>query len=99
MEVQSLGQEDPWRRIWQPAPVCLPGESHGQRRLAGYSPWGHKESDVPERLSTPPAVRLNRDPAAGRPLLSERVHFPELTIRSVRLCRMRCPGYLLLSNK
>ena len=40
--VQSLGQEDPWRRAWQSAPVVLPGESHGQRSLAGYSPQGHK---------------------------------------------------------
>ena len=29
----------PWRRAWQPAPVFLPGESHGQRNVAGYSPW------------------------------------------------------------
>ena len=35
----------PWRRVWQPTPVFLPGESHGQRSLAGYSPWDHKESD------------------------------------------------------
>ena len=34
----------PWRRAWQPTPVFLPGESHGQRKLAGYSPWGRKES-------------------------------------------------------
>ena len=34
----------PWRREWQPTSVFLPGESHGQRRLVGYSPWGHKES-------------------------------------------------------
>ena len=33
----------PWRRKWQPNPVFLPGESHGQRSLVGYSPWGHKE--------------------------------------------------------
>ena len=32
-------------------PVFLPGESHGQRRLAGYSPWGRKELDMTERLS------------------------------------------------
>ena len=32
----------PWRRAWQPTPVFLPGESHGLRSLAGYSPWGHK---------------------------------------------------------
>ena len=34
----------PWRRAWQPTAVFLPGESHGQRSLAGYSPWGGKES-------------------------------------------------------
>ena len=36
----------PWRRKWQPTPVFLPGESHGQRSLVGYSLWGHKESWV-----------------------------------------------------
>ena len=35
----------PWRRARQPTPVSLPGESPGQRSLAGCSPWGHKESD------------------------------------------------------
>ena len=35
----------PWRRKRQPTPVFLPGESHGQRRLVGYSPWGCRESD------------------------------------------------------
>ena len=39
----------PWRRAWQPTPVLLPGESHGQRSLAGYSPWGHKGSDAAEQ--------------------------------------------------
>ena len=38
----------PWRRNWQPIPVFLPGKSHGQRRLAGYSQWDHKESDMTE---------------------------------------------------
>ena len=33
---------------WQPTPVFLPGESHGQRSLMGYSPWGRKESDTSE---------------------------------------------------
>ena len=32
----------PWSRAWQPTPIFLPGESHGQRGLAGYSPAGHK---------------------------------------------------------
>ena len=45
---------DPWvrkiplRRAWQPSPVFLPGESHGQRSLADYSPWGRKDSDITE---------------------------------------------------
>jgi len=38
----------PWSRKWQPTPVFLPGEPHGQRNLAGFSPWGHKESDTTE---------------------------------------------------
>ena len=42
----------PWRRKWQPSPVFLPGESHGQRSRAGYSPWGCKGLDTTERLST-----------------------------------------------
>ena len=41
----------PWRK-WQPIPVFLPGKFHGQRSLTGYSPWGHKELDTAERLST-----------------------------------------------
>ena len=40
----------PWRSKWQPTPVFLPGESHGQRSLVGYSPRGCKESDMTERL-------------------------------------------------
>ena len=43
--------EDLWRREWQPTPVFLPGEFHGQRKLAGYSPCGHKELDTAERLT------------------------------------------------
>ena len=39
----------PWTRKWQPTPVFLPGKSHGQRSLASYSPWGHKESDTTEQ--------------------------------------------------
>ena len=35
----------PWRRTWQPTLVFLPGKSHAQRNLVGYSPWGHKEFD------------------------------------------------------
>ena len=39
-----------WRRHWRPAPVLLPGKSHGWRSLVGCSPWGREESDTTERL-------------------------------------------------
>ena len=46
----SVG-EIPWRREWQPTPLFLPGKSHEQRSLAGYSPPVHKESDTVYRLA------------------------------------------------
>ena len=42
----------PWRRKWQPTPVFLPGKSHRQRSLAGYSSQGCQESDITERTRT-----------------------------------------------
>ena len=48
--VRSLGLEDPLEKKWQPTPVFLPEESHGRRILVGYSPCGHKESDMTELL-------------------------------------------------
>ena len=48
IQVQTLGREDPWRRAWQPTPVFLPRESHGQRNLVGYSSWIRKELDTTE---------------------------------------------------
>ena len=52
------GLEDPWRRKWQPTPVFLPGESHGQGSLAGYSPWGQEESDTTKRLAHRQTIAL-----------------------------------------
>ena len=49
--IRSLGQEDLWKRKWQPTPVLLPGESHGKRSLVGYSPWGRKELDTTKQLT------------------------------------------------
>ena len=49
--VRSLGGEDPLEEEMAPTPVFLPGESHGQRSLVGYSPRGRKESDTTERLN------------------------------------------------
>ena len=48
MWVQSLGQEDPWRWKWQPTPVFLCGESHGQRSLVSGSQQGPKELNMTE---------------------------------------------------
>ena len=66
IECRSLGFDPwvgkiPWRKKWQPASVFLPGESHGQRSLVGYGPWGHKSQTWPssyqgDRL---PASRLS----------------------------------------
>ena len=42
----------PWRMKWQPAPVFLPGKSHGQRNLVDCSPWGLTESDTTEHART-----------------------------------------------
>ena len=49
--IRSLDWEDPLKREWPPTPVFLLGEFHGQRSLAGYSPWGQKESDTIEQLT------------------------------------------------
>ena len=42
----------PWCRKWQPSPVFLPGKFHGQKILAGYSPWGRKELNTAEHTHT-----------------------------------------------
>ena len=52
-DVRDTGQmpwlgKIPWRRKWQPTPIFLPGESHGQWSLAGYTLWGRKKSDMTE---------------------------------------------------
>ena len=52
------GLKNPWRRKWQPAPVFLPGEPHGQRSLTSYSPWGCKESDTTELLNTHTVIEI-----------------------------------------
>ena len=48
LQVQFLGQEGPRSRKRQPTVVFLTGKFHGRRKLVGYSPWGHKESDTHE---------------------------------------------------
>ena len=53
-------RKTPWRRKRQPTPGILPGESHGQRSLAGYSPKGRKESDMTEH--TRGATKTHKNP-------------------------------------
>ena len=50
--VESLGWEDSLEKEMAPTPVFFPEKSYGQRSLVGYSPWGHKESDMTERVHT-----------------------------------------------
>ena len=79
--IPGLGRS-PWRREWLPSPVFLPGESHGQRSLAGCSPWGHKESDTTKGLTlslfkhgTRGRMGQATEPAKGRnAFLSRQVH-------------------------
>ena len=50
-QVQSWARKILWRRKWLPTPVLLPGKCHGQKSLAGYSPWGCKETGRTEQLT------------------------------------------------
>jgi len=59
------GQEDPRRKKWQLTPVILPGKFHEQRSLVGYSPWGPKELDMTEGLSTHTQTHTDRQRKAG----------------------------------
>ena len=59
MQIQALGGEDPRSRKWQPTPVFLPGKFHGQRSLAGYSPWGLEKSDMTEHTLTFPKLEID----------------------------------------
>ena len=58
----SVPEAHMWRRKWQPTPVFLPGEAHGQRSLVDYSPWDHKELDTAEQLSMKNTSELLRVP-------------------------------------
>ena len=60
--VQSLGQEDPLEKEMATHSSILPGEFHGQRSLVGYSPWGHKESNMAGRLIDLTCLTLQSHP-------------------------------------
>ena len=82
-----------WRREWPATPVFQPGESHGQRSLVGYSPWGLKESDTTQRLTvqsntwfrTLGIPRRNRDKKPNK----NHTNLMDLTFRS-RETDVRC---------
>ena len=76
-----------WRRKWLPTPVFLPGKSHEQRSLAGYSPRGCKESATSERLSTSRGTR---------PLLVALAHFHCVSISTMAIS---CSNETSLSKK
>ena len=77
----------PWRRAWQPTPAFLPGESHGQRSLNGYSPQGHKESDTTEVIQQAHQYKIKslkdkKKEVVRSLLLFLRPHLP-LSIKSI----------------
>ena len=65
-----------WRSKWRPIPGFLPGKSHGQRSLAGCSPWGRKELDTTQEVS-------------GHPLLPATIHTCKQIGTSLRAVKMR----------
>ena len=81
----------PGVRAWQPTPVFLPGESHGQRSLVGYSPWGHRESYTTEWLNLLYSVVI-RSPSFEGELFSLSSGLNQLLLHlsslSVLFCKM-----------
>ena len=68
----------PWRREWQPTPVFLPGEFHGQKNLEGYSPSDHKESHITEWLThTRILSRLNQRKSTVRSIPAKTYYKPK----------------------
>ena len=68
MQVRSLVGKIPWRRAWQLPPAFLPGESHGQRSLAGYSPEGHKKTQLKWLSSSSSIISTSYPIIQPRPL-------------------------------
>ena len=69
----------PWRSKWQASTVFLPGESHGQRSLADYSPWGHKRSQtVNNTKQQQQAWEVGKTAASNRPPFPGRRQGPQL---------------------
>ena len=75
--------KNPWRKKWQPTPGILPRESHGERSLAGYSPWRPKELDMTEVTSvqfSPQSCPTSYDPMdCSKPGFPVHHQLPEFT--------------------
>ena len=87
----------PWRRKWQATPDSFLEKSHGQRSLAGYSPWGHKDSDMTEQLNTHTHIHTwmqragFQNPVSSRPItLKRRMHSPLQPSPGVRVYTPAC---------
>ena len=81
----------PWRRKWQPTPVFLPGESHGQRNLVGYSPWGHRVRHDSAHTHHAPSILRNKTRQMKLKFLS--VFYPFHSLSSI----LEVSIFLLLS--
>ena len=68
-----------WSRKSQPSPVFLPGKFHGQRSFIGYSPWGHKESDMTEHTCMAYIYSINTAINLDTDLRSHRLFLPLYT--------------------
>ena len=82
----------PWRR-WKPTPVFLPGKSHGQRTLVGYSPWGCKDLDTTEQLHVLENIILSEKN------LAEKDSYHMISVlsgckREMLTINIQCRGYL-----
>ena len=90
--VQPLGWEDPrvrkipWRE-WQPTPVCLSRESHGQKNFVGYTPLGCKESDITEQRThyTTLSIRTHQS------IICPEVSVATASLLSIFLCQVLLP--------
>ena len=101
--VWPLGQEAPLGRKWQPSPVFLSGESHGERSLAGYSLWSHRESDTPECLDNNNnkqwselwkwALELSWLPAVSNPFIGRLLLWRGWLPWQVRHLAVECPRH------
>ena len=95
-QVQSLGQEDPLGKVMATTPVFSPGEFHGQRSPAGYSPWGHRELHRTEQLTLSLSLFFNYNRITDR---HHYLHFNvEETVRGGHFTQLVSSGIWLYTQ-